>query len=100
MSADPLAAAAKHPYTLVDFYAEWCEPCKWVVPLLKQIEAHYEGKVRMEKINIDLHPETARTLHIMSVPTLVLFKNGEEVWRIRGFDTFPKMIAALDAFVK
>ena len=74
---------------LVDFYATWCEPCKWVEPVLDEIIKHFSGKIVLHKIDIDLHPEIARQHHILSVPTMVLFRSGEEVWRMRGFDTAP-----------
>jgi thioredoxin 1 len=85
-----------HPFLLIDFHATWCEPCKWVEPLLYDVENHFEGKVVLHKIDIDEHPDVAHDLHILSVPTIVLFRSGEEVWRIRGFDTLPHMIKAIN----
>ncbi len=63
------------------------------------VDKHFEGKIIIRKVDIDEHPNTASELHVLSVPTLVLFKNGKEVWRIRGFDTTPKMLEALSGFV-
>jgi thioredoxin 1 len=79
-------------FVLVDFHAIWCEPCKWVEPILNEVEKHFSGKVLLKKIDIDVYPDIARDLHVLSVPTILLFKNGEEVWRIRGFDTLTHMI--------
>jgi thioredoxin 1 len=90
---------SSHQYILVDFHAMWCEPCKWVEPILVDVEKHFAGKIVLQKIDIDEHPDTARELHVLSVPTLVLFKDGKEVWRIRGFDTLPNMVNALSKFV-
>jgi len=72
---------------LLFFSAEWCEPCKWADPIVKEVIAESSGKISLEKIDIDAHVDKAREYHVMSVPTLVLFKEGKEVWRMRGFDT-------------
>lgn len=89
-----------HPFVLVDFYATWCEPCKWVVPVLENVQLHFKEKLSVQKIDVDEHAESARELKIMSVPTLVLFHNGKEVWRIRGFDTAPKLIRIFEEIIK
>ena len=86
-------------FTLIDFLATWCEPCKWVEPMVAEIGKHFGEKLNIQKVDIDEHPDIARELHILSVPTLVLFKGGEEVWRIRGFDTLPKMMNAIEKHV-
>jgi thioredoxin 1 len=69
---------------LVDFWAEWCAPCKKVDPLLSEIAAEMGDKVQIVKVNIDENPETARQYRVMSVPTLTLFKNGEIVNQVSG----------------
>lgn len=69
------------------FSAEWCEPCKWAEPIVKDVINQSSPKISLEKIDIDAHVDKAREHHILSVPTLVLFKDGKEVWRMRGFDT-------------
>jgi len=69
------------------FSAEWCEPCKWAEPIVNEVVQQSSGKISVEKIDIDAHIDKAREHHILSVPTLVLFKEGKEVWRMRGFDT-------------
>jgi thioredoxin 1 len=75
--------AADRP-VLVDFWAEWCAPCRKVSPLLEEIAAEMAGKVDIVKINIDENPQTARNYRIMSVPTLTIFKNGEPVKSVAG----------------
>jgi thioredoxin 1 len=91
---------AASPLVLVDFYADWCEPCKWVEPVLKELHDHYGSRLVLEKINIDSHPEIAAGLHVLSVPTLILFSGGAEKWRKRGFDTAPKMIAEIESVIE
>lgn len=91
---------SSHQFVLIDFHATWCEPCKWVEPILVDVEKHFERKLVIKKIDIDEHPDTASAMHVLSVPTLVLFMDGKEVWRIRGFDTLPHMIAELSKFIR
>lgn len=70
--------------TLVDFFAEWCAPCRMLVPILEEIAEHMHGKVRLYKIDIDQSQDIISEFHVTSVPTLVLFKNGKEVNRSVG----------------
>jgi thioredoxin 1 len=80
---------------LVDFYATWCEPCNMVVPILNDIEKYFNGRIKLHLVDIDENVELSRSLHILSVPTLVLYKNGKEVWRMRGFDAAPNLIKTI-----
>jgi thioredoxin 1 len=61
---------------LLDFWAEWCSPCKMIAPVLDQIAAEYEGKLRIVKLNIDENPQIPQKFNIRSIPTLLLFSNG------------------------
>lgn len=69
---------------LVDFWAEWCAPCRKVSPLLEEIAGEMGDKVRIVKLNIDENPETARAYRVMSVPTLTVFKGGQPVQSVAG----------------
>ncbi|TDC39924.1 thioredoxin [Micromonospora sp. 15K316] len=69
---------------LVDFWAEWCGPCRKVSPLLEEIAGEMSDQVTIVKLNIDENPETARAYRVMSVPTLTIFKNGQPVQSIAG----------------
>ena len=70
--------------TVVDFWAEWCGPCRMVAPVVEELAAEYQGKVRFARMNVDENPTTPAKYGIMSIPTLILFKNGEAVDKIIG----------------
>ena len=69
---------------VVDFWAEWCGPCKMVAPILDEIASAHTGKLKVAKLNVDDNPRTAQRFQVMSIPTLLLFKNGETQARIVG----------------
>ncbi len=69
---------------LVDFWAEWCGPCKMIGPLIEELATEYDGKAVIGKLNVDENPDIASTYGIRSIPTLLVFKGGEIVDRIVG----------------
>lgn len=80
---------------LVDFFAEWCGPCKMMPPILKQVQAQLGDQVRILKIDVDKNQQLASELHVSSVPTLAIFKNGEIKWRQPGVQTANTLISIL-----
>ncbi len=69
---------------LVDFWAEWCAPCRAVAPILQEIAGENSGRLRVVKLNVDENPDVAQRLGILSIPTLILFAKGEEKARVVG----------------
>ena len=69
---------------LVDFWAEWCGPCKMIAPILEEIADEQVGSLKIAKLNVDDAPNTARQYEVMSIPTMILFKDGEPVKKIVG----------------
>ncbi len=69
---------------LVDFYATWCGPCKMMSPILEDVSGQLKGKAKVLKIDIDKNPQAASYYNVRSVPTLILFKKGKQVWRQSG----------------
>ena len=72
---------------LVDFFAEWCGPCKMVGPLISEIAAEYEGKIKVGKVNVDEESELAGRYNIFSIPTVIGFKNGEIANKLVGLNS-------------
>ena len=81
---------------LVDCWAEWCGPCKMIAPILEDISNEQAGRVTIAKLNIDDNPDTAQRFGVMSIPTLLLFKDGEMVSRIVGAKPKHQLLAELD----
>lgn len=69
---------------MVDFFAEWCGPCKMIAPIVDELSTEYEGKALIVKVNVDESMDTAQTYGVMSIPTLVFIKNGEVMDSVTG----------------
>lgn len=82
---------------LVDFSAEWCGPCKMLAPILSQVSKKLGDDARIVKIDIDKNPSLANKLKIMSVPTLILYKNGKIIWRESGVMSADQLEKAIRA---
>ena len=81
---------------LVDFWAEWCGPCKMIAPLLDELADEYNGKVKIGKVNVDEHQELAAKYNVTAIPTLLFIKNGQVVEQARGAKSKRDLKASLD----
>lgn len=72
---------------LIDFYADWCGPCKMVTPILKELKEEMGDSIRIIKIDVDKNQEIATKLQVRSIPTLMVYQNGEQKWRTQGVQT-------------
>jgi thioredoxin 1 len=83
---------------LVDFWAEWCGPCKMIAPILEEIASENDG-LKIGKLNVDENPEVARQYQVMSIPTLIVFKDGQEARRLIGAKGKGQLLDELSDFL-
>ncbi len=93
---DKVVTQAKTP-VLVDFWAAWCGPCRMVAPVVEELAEEYDGKISFAKVDVDQNPKIAGRYGIMSIPTLILFKDGKPITNIVGFRPKPQLKQSLDA---
>jgi thioredoxin 1 len=93
---DAIVLKAANP-VLVDFWATWCRPCQMVAPILEELTQEYDGKLTIAKLDVDQNQQTAGKFHVMSIPTMIVFKQGKPVANIVGFKPKDKLKQELDA---
>ena len=84
---------------LLDFWAEWCGPCKMIAPILEEIATEQAGKVKVAKLNVDDNPDAARRYEVMSIPTLIVFRDGQPVKRMIGAKGKGQLLQELSEFI-
>jgi thioredoxin 1 len=82
---------------LVDLWAPWCGPCRMIAPMVNELTAEYAGRAKVVKLNVDENTETVARFGVASIPTLLIFKNGQLVDRVVGFTSKKTLTAKLDA---
>ncbi len=84
---------------VIDFWAEWCGPCKMIAPALEEIANEHAGKLQIAKLNVDDNPDTARRFDVMSIPTLLVFNDGSPVKRLVGAKGKGQLLQDLSEFI-
>lgn len=81
---------------LVDFYADWCGPCRAIAPIVEEIAHELDGRLKVVKLDVDQNQETAMQYGVQSIPTLLIFKNGKEVERLIGYMSKSKLLSKIE----
>jgi len=97
LTESTFGAAVEHGITLVDFWAEWCGPCRMMTPVLNELAVEYSEKAKIGQVNVDVAPKLAEQYRVSSIPTLLVLKDGAEVKRFVGVTPKAELAKAIDA---
>ena len=100
LNAESFDAMIKQGVVLVDFWAPWCGPCRMQLPILEEVASRVAGKATIAKVNVDEAPELAGRFGIQSIPTLLLFKDGQQVKEFSGTQSRAVLMSAIEAAIK
>ncbi len=95
---DETVQSASAP-VIVDFWAEWCGPCKMISPILEEIASEHDGKLTVAKLNVDDNPDVTRRFDVMSIPTLIVFQDGQAKKRLVGAKGKGQLLQELGEFL-
>jgi thioredoxin 1 len=95
---DEVIGSSSEP-VIVDFWAEWCGPCKMIAPILDEIASEQAGKLTVAKLNVDDNPEMARRFDVMSIPTLIVFQDGQPKKKLIGAKGKGQLLEELSEFI-
>ncbi|MCM1306268.1 MAG: thioredoxin [Bacteroides sp.] len=99
LTSDNFDATVSHGVSLVDFWATWCGPCKMLAPTVEELAQEYAGKAQICKVDVDEYPKLAEKFAIYSIPTMLIFKDGELVDRMTGFRAKSQITEILDKYI-
>lgn len=97
INANQFEQYMKEDTVLVDFFATWCGPCKMLSPVLESAAKTLEGKVKIVKVDVDQSPNLAQRFKVMAVPTMILFKNGQQVTAFSGYMPEEQLVARIES---
>lgn len=84
---------------MIDFWATWCGPCKAMSPVIEELGREFNGKIKIGKLNVDVNPNTTQNYTVFNIPTLIFFKNGEEMSRIIGINPKGKILKKIEELI-
>jgi thioredoxin len=90
---------SKNKTVLVDFHATWCAPCKKMAPIIEQVKNEYKGKATIEKVDVQSNKSLQKAYNVQSIPELILFQNGKEVWRKSGVISYDELSKVVDQYL-
>ncbi|MEI6062870.1 MAG: thioredoxin [Bacteroidota bacterium] len=100
LTADNFSSETAKGIVLVDFWATWCMPCRAMAPVIEEIASQTQGKIKVGKVDIDINKEAANQFHIVSIPTIIIFKDGVPMETLVGIQSKETLVNALSKYIK